>query len=90
MLKIDGKAAVVVLDNVLFEDGAGETIRKRLLEQCNLHTILRLPTCIFYANGVKANEIFFDNKPAAKEAWSEKLWITITVPMCIKPLNRIV
>lgn len=75
MLKVDGKAAIVVPDNVLFEGGAGETIRKRLLEQCNLHTILRLPTGIFYANGVKANVVFFDNKPAAKEAWTKKLWV---------------
>lgn len=75
MLKIDGKAAVVVPDNVLFEGGAGETIRKILLERTNLHTILRLPTGIFYANGVKANVIFFDNKPAAKTAWTKKLWV---------------
>ena len=75
MLKIDGKAAVVVPDNVLFEGGAGETIRKNLLERTNLHTILRLPTGIFYAQGVKANVIFFDNKPAAKKPWTSKLWV---------------
>ena len=75
MLKIDGKAAVVVPDNVLFEGGAGETIRKNLLERCNLHTILRLPTGIFYAQGVKANVIFFDAKPASKKAWTKKLWV---------------
>lgn len=75
MLKIDGKAAVVVPDNVLFEGGAGETIRKSLLERTNLHIILRLPTGIFYAQGVKANVIFFDNKPAAKTPWTKKLWI---------------
>lgn len=75
MLKIDGKAAVVVPDNVLFEGGAGETIRKNLLERCNLHTILRLPTGIFYAQGVKANVIFFDAKPAAKTPWTKKLWV---------------
>ena len=75
MLKIDGKAAVVVPDNVLFEGGAGETIRKNLLERCNLHTILRLPTGIFYAQGVKANVIFFDAKLAAKEPWTKKLWV---------------
>jgi type I restriction enzyme M protein len=75
MLKIDGKAAVVVPDNVLFEGGAGETVRKNLLERTNLHTILRLPTGIFYAQGVKANVIFFDNKPAAKTPWTKKLWI---------------
>lgn len=75
MLKIDGKAAVVVPDNVLFEGGAGETIRKNLLERCNLHTILRLPTGIFYAQGVKANVIFFDAKPASKEPWTKELWV---------------
>jgi len=75
MLKIDGKAAVVVPDNVLFEGGAGETVRKNLLERCDLHTLLRLPTGIFYAQGVKANVIFFDAKPASKTAWTKKLWI---------------
>jgi len=75
MLNITGKAAVVVPDNVLFEGGAGETIRKNLLSLTNLHTILRLPTGIFYANGVKANVIFFDNKPAAKTPWTKKLWV---------------
>ena len=61
LLKAGGTAAVVVPDNVLFEGGAGETVRKKLLETTNLHTILRLPTGIFYAQGVKANVIFFDN-----------------------------
>lgn len=75
MLKADGKAAVVVPDNVLFEGGAGETVRKRLLETTDLHTILRLPTGIFYAQGVKANVIFFDNKPAAKTPWTKEVWI---------------
>ena len=75
MLKIDGKAAVVVPDNVLFEGGAGETVRKNLLERTDLHTLLRLPTGIFYAQGVKANVIFFDVKPASKSAWTKKLWI---------------
>jgi type I restriction enzyme M protein len=75
MLKADGKAAVVVPDNVLFEGGAGETVRKRLLDTTDLHTILRLPTGIFYAQGVKANVIFFDNKPAAKTAWTKEVWI---------------
>lgn len=75
MLKIDGKAAVVVPDNVLFEGGAGETVRKNLLERCDLHTLLRLPTGIFYAQGVKANVIFFDAKPASKTAWTKKLWV---------------
>ncbi len=75
MLKIDGKAAVVVPDNVLFEGGAGETIRKRLLTSCDVHTLLRLPTGIFYAQGVKANVVFFDNKPASKTPWTKELWI---------------
>lgn len=75
MLKADGKAAVVVPDNVLFEGGAGETVRKRMLESTDLHTILRLPTGIFYAQGVKANVIFFDNKPAAKTPWTKEVWI---------------
>lgn len=75
MLKADGKAAVVVPDNVLFEGGSGETVRKRLLESTDLHTILRLPTGIFYAQGVKANVIFFDNKPAAKNPWTKEVWI---------------
>jgi len=75
MLKIDGKAAVVVPDNVLFEGGAGETVRKNLLERTDMHTLLRLPTGIFYAQGVKANVIFFDAKPASKTAWTKKLWI---------------
>ena len=75
MLKIDGKAAVVVPDNVLFEGGAGETVRKNLLERTDLHTLLRLPTGIFYAQGVKANVIFFGAKPASKTAWTKKVWI---------------
>ena len=65
MLKTTGRAAVVVPDNVLFEGGAGETIRRKLLENTDLHTILRLPTGIFYAHGVKANVIFFDNCEAS-------------------------
>jgi type I restriction enzyme M protein len=75
MLKTDGKAAVVVPDNVLFEGGAGETVRKQLLDKTDLHTILRLSTGIFYANGVKANVLFFDNKPAAKKPWTKDVWI---------------
>ena len=75
MLKPTGIAAVVVPDNVLFEGGAGETVRKKLLETTNLHTILRLPTGIFYAHGVKANVIFFDNKPASKSAQTKEIWI---------------
>lgn len=74
MLKITGKAAVVVPDNVLFEGGAGETIRRKLLENTDLHTILRLPTGIFYANGVKANVIFFDNREASPNPWTKEVW----------------
>ena len=75
MLKPTGTAAVVVPDNVLFEGGAGETVRKRLMETTDLHTILRLPTGIFYAHGVKANVLFFDNKPSAKDPWTKEVWI---------------
>lgn len=75
LLKSDGKAAVVVPDNVLFEGGAGETVRKKLLETTDLHTILRLPTGIFYKQGVKANVFFFDNKPANKDPWTKEVWI---------------
>ncbi len=75
MLKSTGRAAVVVPDNVLFEGGAGETVRKKLMETTELHTILRLPTGIFYANGVKANVLFFDNRPAQKEPWTKEVWI---------------
>lgn len=74
-LKITGEAAVVLPDNVLFEGGAGEAVRKELLKTTELHTILRLPTGIFYAQGVKANVLFFDNKPASKEAWTKEVWI---------------
>ena len=74
MLKNNGRAAVVVPDNVLFEGGAGEIVRKKLLEVTDLHTILRLPTGIFYANGVKANVLFFDNKPAQPEAITKEIW----------------
>ena len=75
LLKIHGKAAIVVPDNVLFEGGAGETIRKKLLQECDVHTLLRLPTGLFYAQGVKANVLFFDRKPASEKPWTETLWI---------------
>lgn len=74
MLKSTGQAAVVVPDNVLFEGGAGETVRKKLMETTELHTILRLPTGIFYKQGVKANVFFFDNKVASKEHWTKEIW----------------
>ena len=75
MLKTTGRAAVVVPDNVLFEGGAGETVRKKLMETTELHTILRLPTGIFYAQGVKANVLFFDNRAAQKEPGTKEVWI---------------
>jgi type I restriction enzyme M protein len=75
ILKIDGRAAVVVPDNVLFEGGAGELIRRRLLHDCDVHTLLRLPTGIFYAQGVKANVLFFDRRVASEKPWTKKLWI---------------
>jgi type I restriction enzyme M protein len=74
MLKTTGRAAVVVPDNVLFEGGAGETVRQKLLESTDLHTILRLPTGIFYANGVKANVLFFDNRAANPNPWTKEVW----------------
>lgn len=72
MLRTTGRATVVVPDNVLFEGGAGETVRQNLLKTTNLHTILRLPTGIFYAHGVKANVIFFDNREASKSPWTKE------------------
>lgn len=75
ILQINGRAAVVLPDNVLFEGGAGEVIRRRLLADFDLHTMLRLPTGIFYAQGVKANVLFFDKKPAAERPWTERLWV---------------
>ena len=74
LLKTDGRAAVVLPDNVLFEGGAGETVRKKMMETTNLHTILRLPTGVFYKQGVKANVLFFDNKPASKNPWTKEIW----------------
>lgn len=74
MLKTTGRAAVVVPDNVLFEGGAGEVIRRKLLQNTDLHTILRLPTGIFYAQGVKANVIFFDNRPASPDLQTSQVW----------------
>jgi len=75
LLKINGRAAIVVPDNVLFEGGAGETVRRKLLHECDLHTLLRLPTGIFYAQGVKANVLFFERKPASETPWTRRLWI---------------
>ena len=76
ILDTNGRAAVVLPDNVLFEGGAGETIRRKLLTDFNLHTMLRLPTGIFYAQGVKANVLFFDKKVARPgQPWTDKLWV---------------
>ncbi|WP_431799167.1 N-6 DNA methylase [Microbacterium kunmingense] len=75
ILDINGRAAVVLPDNVLFEGGAGETLRRRMLKDFDLHTMLRLPTGIFYAGGVKANVLFFDKRPAGERPWTSKLWI---------------
>ena len=75
LLRQHGRAAVVLPDNVLFEGGAGETIRKKLLHECDVHTLLRLPTGLFYAQGVKANVLFFERKPASETPWTKKLWI---------------
>ena len=75
ILNNTGKAAVVVPDNVLFEGGAGETVRRKLLETTDLHTILRLPTGIFYKPGVKANVIFFDKRPASPEWQTKEVWV---------------
>jgi type I restriction enzyme M protein len=75
ILDINGRAAVVLPDNVLFEGGAGETLRRKLLADYDLHTMLRLPTGIFYAQGVKANVLFFDKKPASEQPWTSRLWV---------------
>lgn len=74
MLKVGGQAAVVLPDNVLFEGGAGEKIRRKLLETCDVHTILRLPTGIFYAQGVKANVVFFDARPKDGRVHTKGIW----------------
>ena len=75
LLRTDGRAAVVLPDNVLFEKGAGETIRRKLMETMDLHTILRLPTGIFYAQGVRANVLFFDACPASKDVQTKEVWV---------------
>ena len=75
LVRPGGRAAIVVPDNVLFEGGAGETVRRKLLHESDVHTLLRLPTGVFYAQGVKANVLFFDRKPAAEKPWTQKLWI---------------
>ena len=75
LLETNGRAAVVVPDNVLFEGGAGETVRRKLLQECDVHTLLRLPTGVFYAQGVKANVLFFDRKLGREQPWTQDLWI---------------
>ncbi len=75
LLKVHGRAGVVVPDNVLFEGGPGQKVRDQLLAQCDVHTLLRLPTGIFYKPGVKANVLFFDRKPPQEKAWTKKLWV---------------
>ena len=75
ILVVNGRAAIIVPDNVLCEGGAGETIRRKLLHACDVHTLLHLPTGLFYAQGVKANVLFFDKKPTSETPWTKKLWI---------------
>jgi len=75
LLKVNGRAAVVVPDNVLFEGGPGQKIRDQLMKQCDVHTLLRLPTGIFYKPGVKANVLFFGRKPPQEKPWTTKLWV---------------
>jgi type I restriction enzyme M protein len=75
LLRIDGRAGMVVPDNVLFEGGAGEKVRRNLLQKCRVHTLLRLPTGIWYSPGVKANVIFFDKKEGRAKPWTEKLCV---------------
>jgi len=73
ILKIGRRAALIVPDNVLFEGGADENVRRALLNDCNVHTLLRLPTGIFYAQGVKANVLLFEKREASKKPWTDKL-----------------
>ena len=93
-MKIDGRAAVVVPDNVLFEGGAGEKVRRNLLEKCRVHTLLRLPTGIWYSPGVKANVIFFDKKEGRAEPWTDRLWVydlrtNLHFTLKQKPIRRV-
>lgn len=93
VMNLPGSAAVVLPDNVLFEGGAGERIRRRLLDQFDLHTVLRLPTGVFYKQGVKANVLFFDRKPASDTPWTKEVWfydfrINMHFTLKTKPLRR--
>ena len=82
---MNGRAAVVVPDNVLFEDSAGETVRRRLIDECDVHTLLRLPTGVFYAKTVKANVLFFDRKPAERRLGRTIFGFMIYVPTSDSP-----
>lgn len=88
MLKNGGRAAVVLPDNVLFEGGAGEVIRKELLKNFNLHTILRLPTGIFYAQGVKANVLFFQKGTPTTETWYYDYRTGVKHTLATNPMKR--
>lgn len=88
MMKQGARAAVVLPDNVLFEAGAGEIIRKKLLEDFNLHTVLRLPAGIFYAQGVKANVLFFRSGESTKETWYYDYRTGISHTLVQNPLKR--
>lgn len=88
LLKDGGRAAVVLPDNVLFEGGAGEIIRKKLLEDFNLHTILRLPTGIFYANGVKANVLFFVKGGKTEHIWYYDYRTNVKHTLVTKKMTR--
>lgn len=88
LLKNGGRAGVVLPDNVLFADGAGEVLRKKLLTDFNLHTILRLPTGIFYANGVKTNVLFFEKGSPTKETWFYDYRTGVKHTQATKPLKR--
>jgi type I restriction enzyme M protein len=88
MLRSGGRAAIVLPDNVLFEGGAGESIRKKLLDDFDLHTILRLPTGIFYANGVKANVLFFTKDSKTKEIWYYDYRTGIKHTLATNPIQR--
>lgn len=95
ILKVNGRCAIVIPDNVLFEGGAGVTIRKKMLEELDCHTLLRLPPGIFYAGGVKANVLFFNKKPARTDGrpWTSKMWVydfrtNMRFTLKEKPLTR--
>ncbi|MFF5272126.1 N-6 DNA methylase [Streptomyces sp. NPDC000133] len=95
LLKTNGRAALVLPDNVLFEGGAGAEIRRNLLNLCDVHTLLRLPTGIFYANGVKANVLFFDKtgqrsggRPGTRNLWVYDFRTDQRFTLKQRPLHR--